>query len=175
MSADSGYLDKILPGMLILAAGMACIFVPLTSVAVAKVRDTDTGLASALLNVGQQVGGSIGLSVLATVAAKAATSSGKSHAAELAAKVKSGQISQGVLGHFAELSSSSSTGATPSSAARGDNLAVRAFNEVQAHSAAMGFLTAAIMGVVGIVVAVVVINVKKDDVVTDPSQMVHAG
>ena len=175
VSADSDYLNKILPGMLILAAGMACIFVPLTGVAVSKVRDTDSGLASALLNVGQQVGGSIGLSVLATVAAKAATSSGNSHAAELAAKVKAGTIGQNTLSHYLELAKSSTSGATPSAAAHSDNIALRAFNEVQAHSAGMGFLTAAIMGVVAVVIAVVVINVKKDEIVTDPNQVVHTG
>ncbi len=158
VNADSTYLGKILPGMLILAAGMACIFVPLTGVAVARVRETDSGLASALLNVGQQVGGSIGLSVLATVAAKAATSSGKSHSAELAKQGK-----QSVLAHFSELASSASSGHPVSAAARQDSMAVRIFDEVQAHSAAAGFLTAAIMGCVAVVVAVVMINVKKTD------------
>ena len=43
VNADSTYLGKILPGMLILAVGMGCIFVPLTGVAVAKVRNTDAG------------------------------------------------------------------------------------------------------------------------------------
>lgn len=175
VQADSGYLDKVLPGMLILAAGMACIFVPLTGVAVAKVRATDAGLASALLNVGQQVGGSIGLSVLATVAAKAATSSGKSHAAELSARVKSGELSQSVLGHYAELAKSAGSGLGAPGSARQDSIAVRAFNEVQAHSAAMGFLTAAIMGVVAIIAAVVIINVKRDDVSTDPTELMHVG
>jgi EmrB/QacA subfamily drug resistance transporter len=158
IGAHSTYLGKILPGMLILAAGMACLFVPLTGVAVAKVRATDSGLASALLNVGQQVGGSIGLSVLATVAAKAATSSGKTHAAELA---RTGDKT--VLQHFGELSSSASSGAPVSPAARADNVAVQAFNAVQAHSAAMGFLTAAIIGLVAVVVSVFAINVKKSD------------
>jgi EmrB/QacA subfamily drug resistance transporter len=167
VNADSTYLGKILPGMLILAVGMACIFVPLTGVAVAKVRATDSGLASALLNVGQQVGGSIGLSVLATVAAKAATSSGKSHSATLAK-----QGNQTVLTHFGELAKSAASGAPVSPAARQDSVAVRVFDEVQAHSAAMGFLTAAIMGVVAVVVAVAVINVKKSDLPTNPVEAV---
>jgi hypothetical protein len=158
VNADSTYAGKILPGMLILAAGMACIFVPLTGVAVAKVRNTDSGLASALLNVGQQVGGSIGLSVLATVAAKAATSSGKSHSAELAKEADKSHLQ-----HFGELAASATSGKQVSATARGDSIALRAFNEVQAHSAAMGFLTAAIMGVVAVIVAIVVIDVKKSD------------
>ena len=166
VNADSTYLGKILPGMLILATGMAFIFVPLTGVAVARVRDTDAGLASALLNVGQQVGGSIGLSVLATVAAKAATSSGKSHAAALA---KTGQTE--TLKHFTDLAASAKTGRPPSAAAQSDNLAVQFFNEVQAHSAAMGFLTAAFMGVAAVLVAVFMINVKKGDLQGLPGGM----
>ena len=44
------------------------LFMPLTLVALSKVEDRDTGLASSLLNTGQQVGGSIGLALLGTVA-----------------------------------------------------------------------------------------------------------
>ena len=161
VKADSGYLDKILPGMLILSLGMSFIFVPLTTVAVNKVQNTDAGLASALLNVGQQVGGAIGLSVLATVAATAATSSGKSHAKSLAA------AHPGSLKHYGELASSYATGKATSVGARQDSFALQAYNEVQAHSSAMGFLAAAIFGVVGLVVAVVMINVKKSDVATE--------
>jgi len=72
VNAGSSYLGTLLPGMLVLAFAMGFLFVPLTTVAVSKVADTDAGLASALLNVGQQVGGAIGLSVLATVFATSA-------------------------------------------------------------------------------------------------------
>jgi hypothetical protein len=141
---------------------MSFIFVPLTTVAVNKVANTDAGLASALLNVGQQVGGSIGLSVLATVAATAATNSGKSHAKSLAAAHPSS------IQHYAELAASYSTGKVASVAARNDGFALRAYNEVQAHSAAMGFIAAAIFGLVGVVVSIVMIDVKKSDVAELP-------
>ena len=81
VNADSGYSNLFLPGMIVMAIGMGCIFVPLTTVAVSRVRNTDAGVASAMLNVGQQVGGAIGLSVLATVAATAGRSAGTSHRA----------------------------------------------------------------------------------------------
>ena len=126
VDANSTYLGKILPGMLILALGMSFIFVPLTTVAVNKVQNTDAGLASALLNVGQQVGGSIGLSVLATVAATSATSSGKSHATAL------GATHPGSLTHYGELASSYATGKLASAAALKDTFAVDAYNAVQA-------------------------------------------
>ncbi len=50
------------------AAGLGMLFMPLTLIALSKVADRDSGLASSLLNTGQQVGGSIGLALLGTVA-----------------------------------------------------------------------------------------------------------
>ena len=87
LSASSGYLD-ILGPMLLMALGMGCIFVPLTLTAVAGVRNEEAGLASALLNTTQQIGGAIGLAALATVAASAA----KTEATSLAA-AHGGQLS----------------------------------------------------------------------------------
>jgi EmrB/QacA subfamily drug resistance transporter len=175
VNANSGYASKILPGMLILAPGMACIFVSLTTVAVAKVKNTDTGLASALLNVGQQVGGAIGLSVLATVAASAGKSSGKSHFNTLSQQVQQGTQSPDTLNHFGELNSAYASGRPAAAAATHDNIAVHLFNEVQAHSAAMGFFAAGIMGVVGVVAAVVLINVKKSDLPATPGELAAVG
>src|SRR3954470_5511973 len=102
VDADTSYGSGILPAMIVTATGVALVFVTLTVVAVTKVTDTDTGLASALLNVGQQIGGSIGLAVLATAFTSAAKSEGsvqvaklagasKLHLAELLASVQSGR------------------------------------------------------------------------------------
>ncbi len=110
VTADSTYWGKIFPGMMVLAIGMGFIFVPITTVAVSKVRDTDAGLASALLNVGQQVGGAIGLSVLTTVAATAGRHASKSKVSELAAQVKAGQIPSSTLQHFGEVAGTQSGG-----------------------------------------------------------------
>src|SRR5205823_9489916 len=84
VDANAKYASGILPAMIVTATGVAMVFVTLTVVAVTKVTDTDTGLASALLNVGQQVGGSIGLAVLATAFASASKSEGKSQIGSLA-------------------------------------------------------------------------------------------
>ena len=61
--------------MMVTAAGMGLIFVPLSLVSLAKVGDRDAGVASSLLNVGQQVGGSIGLAIFGTVAWSAVANS----------------------------------------------------------------------------------------------------
>jgi hypothetical protein len=55
--------------VVLLAAGLGLIFVSTTITAVAGVARQESGLASALLNVAQQLGGSVGLAVLGTVAA----------------------------------------------------------------------------------------------------------
>ncbi len=62
------YLGGLLGPMLLIAVGMGNIFVPLTLMAVAGSTPAESGLASALLNVGQQIGGSIGIALLGTIA-----------------------------------------------------------------------------------------------------------
>jgi EmrB/QacA subfamily drug resistance transporter len=64
----SSYFAHLLGPMLTIALGMGAVFVPLTLTAVAHVRPHEAGLASALLNTGQQIGGSLGIAVLVTVA-----------------------------------------------------------------------------------------------------------
>jgi len=67
ISVHSTYLGTLLPAMIVLAAGLAFVFVPITLTAVAGVGRTDAGIASAMLNVMQQIGGTLGLSSLVTV------------------------------------------------------------------------------------------------------------
>jgi len=67
VSVSSGYVDGILGPMLVFGLGMGLLFVPLTIVAVSGVEPHESGAASSLLNVMQQVGGSLGLSILVTV------------------------------------------------------------------------------------------------------------
>ena len=68
ISEHSTYTCGLLGPLLVTAAGLGMLFMPLTLVALSRVPDRDAGLASSLPNVGQQVGGSIGLAVLGTVA-----------------------------------------------------------------------------------------------------------
>jgi EmrB/QacA subfamily drug resistance transporter len=67
LELHSGYLSVILPALACVAFGMGMTFVALTSSAVAGVPHEDAGIASALLNAGQQVGGALGLAVLTAV------------------------------------------------------------------------------------------------------------
>jgi EmrB/QacA subfamily drug resistance transporter len=67
LTPTSSYIDVLFP-LLIIALGMGFSFVPITLAAVSGVQADEAGLASALLNTMQQVGGALGLAVLATIA-----------------------------------------------------------------------------------------------------------
>jgi EmrB/QacA subfamily drug resistance transporter len=67
VSAGTSYLGGILGPMLLLGAGMGVVFVPLTTVALAGVAPADSGAASSMVNVMQQLGGALGLAILVTV------------------------------------------------------------------------------------------------------------
>ena len=87
----SGYLSLILPLMLV-ALGMGQCFVPLTVAAVSNVEAKDAGLASALLNTGQQVGGALGLAVLGTVAITSARHYATTHTPRSAALINAAAV-----------------------------------------------------------------------------------
>jgi len=88
ITEHSTYSGGLLGPMIVTAAGLGLLFVPISLVALAKVGDNDAGVASSLLNTGQQVGGSIGLAILGTVAWSAVANSihGQVAAAGAAAK-----------------------------------------------------------------------------------------
>lgn len=64
----SGGYGAVIGPLVVIAIGMGLAFVPLTLTAVSGVKPDETGLASALLNMAQQIGGALGLAVLVTVA-----------------------------------------------------------------------------------------------------------
>ena len=73
ISPTATYVGTLLPATLVLGAGLGVSFVALTSFAVAGVPREDAGVASALLNASQQVGGSLGLAILTMVASASFT------------------------------------------------------------------------------------------------------
>ena len=68
MTEHGTYAGGLLGPLLVTGAGLGLLFVPLSLVALARVAEADSGVAASLLNTGRQVGGSIGLAVLGTVA-----------------------------------------------------------------------------------------------------------
>lgn len=71
---ESDYFTALMPALFLTAAGLGLCFVPMTLAAVSGVDDADSGIASALWNTSQQVGGALGLAVLSTIAGKVADS-----------------------------------------------------------------------------------------------------
>jgi EmrB/QacA subfamily drug resistance transporter len=140
INEHSHYASGLLGPMMITALGMGLIFVPLSLVALAKVGDNDAGVASSLLNVGQQVGGSIGLAILGTVAWSAVATS--IHAQVVAA-----------AGHATGHLSSAQQAA-----------AVKAITD-HAYSVGFskGYLVSAGIALLALIITIVAIRVKKDD------------
>jgi EmrB/QacA subfamily drug resistance transporter len=174
----TSYGTKILPGMIVLAVAMGCLFVPLTVTAVSKVDHTDAGLASALLNVGQQVGGALGLSVMTTVFGTSARNWVSSHQSNLFSHIST-------LPHDAapavgaRIQSAGQNGLQPADIHKFvGSLPADSRGQVQqffdgpyrdfshsllAHASGSGFFAGALFGVVALVSAIVLINVKKED------------
>jgi EmrB/QacA subfamily drug resistance transporter len=68
LPVDGSYPTDVLPSLLLTSLGMGAVFMPLTLVATTGLEDEDQGLASGLFNTSQQIGGSVGLAILTTVA-----------------------------------------------------------------------------------------------------------
>jgi EmrB/QacA subfamily drug resistance transporter len=71
LKADSSFTVHVLPAEIVMSLGMGFAFVALASTALVGVDDRDAGVASALVNTTQQVGGSLGTALLNTIAASA--------------------------------------------------------------------------------------------------------
>ena len=177
VDAGSSYFGTILPGIIVLAIGMGCLFVPLTSVAVSKVASTDAGLASALLNVGQQVGGALGLSVMTTVFGTAARNYAADHASVIGRAL--GQVPAGdrpalsaLLGKAGSNGLQKSDVATfvhahPGTAGFFSGPYRDFTHHLVAHASGEGFLMGAAIGAAAILAAIFLINIKKDELPTD--------
>jgi EmrB/QacA subfamily drug resistance transporter len=68
VSVGGSYAGDLLPGFLIIAAGLGFSFVPISIAALAGVAPTEAGLASGLFNTSQQIGGALGIAALSAVA-----------------------------------------------------------------------------------------------------------
>ncbi|MEU3930589.1 MFS transporter [Streptomyces sp. NPDC029044] len=73
LEIGSSYAALLLPAMLLLGLGMGTAFMPAMSLATQGVEPRDSGVASAMVNTSQQVGGAIGTALLNTIAASATT------------------------------------------------------------------------------------------------------
>jgi len=74
LGTHSSYAGGALPALMIMGVGFGMIFAPAISTATLGVGAEDAGVASATVNAGQQVGGSIGVALLSTLAASSVSS-----------------------------------------------------------------------------------------------------
>jgi hypothetical protein len=73
LDLNSGYVTQVLPQLVLVGIGLGTIIAPAMSLATSGVAAADAGVASAAVNTLQQVGGSIGIALLSTMASDAAT------------------------------------------------------------------------------------------------------
>ncbi|KQV65890.1 MFS transporter [Nocardioides sp. Root122] len=96
------YWTHILPFIVLMAFGMGLNFVPLTLVAVHRLRAQDSGIGSGVLNTMQQVGGALGLATLSTVALHFSSARAEEVAPQLGAAAQ-GQLTPDQVGPIAGL------------------------------------------------------------------------
>jgi EmrB/QacA subfamily drug resistance transporter len=153
LEVDSSYVGGLLPPMMVLSAGLGLTFVPLTLTAVHGVAKEDSGVASAVLNTTQQVGGALGLAALSTVA----TSAGTSKARDLTEAIQ-GWLATGQL--------------RPDQAqAAGANAAL----EAQTAGFTAAFVVAAAVMVVAALVVIALLTIRHQQLDTDTEGTVHLG
>jgi predicted MFS family arabinose efflux permease len=74
VGVHTSYVGHVLPGIMIIGFGLGLVFASAMATATFGVEAHDAGVASAMVNTMQQVGGSIGTALLSTIAASAVTS-----------------------------------------------------------------------------------------------------
>jgi MFS family permease len=140
LTETSSYAGGLLGPMMVTALGMGLIFVPISLVALAKVSNNDAGVASSLLNTGQQVGGALGLAVLGTVAWSAVASSLRSAGAAAA---------HAPAAHLSKAQEAAAQLATT--------------NHALAYGFSKGFLVSAGIMLLGLIIGLVLVRVTRED------------
>jgi EmrB/QacA subfamily drug resistance transporter len=148
LNEHSTYAGGLLGPMLVTAAGLGLLFMPATLVSLSKVEDRDAGVASSLVNTGQQVGGSIGLAILGTVAWTVVANTAR----DSAAHAKAAAIAAAKAGHPLHPTAAQVAAQKQS---------------IYAHALSVGFshgyvVSAGIMAI-ALIVTIAMIHVKKAD------------
>jgi EmrB/QacA subfamily drug resistance transporter len=79
LGLHTGYWAGILPPLLVLGLGVGTVFPLAINLSTARLDDDDNGVGGALVNTAQQVGGSVGIALLSTLVASAASDYLKTH------------------------------------------------------------------------------------------------
>jgi Major Facilitator Superfamily len=146
ISADAAYPGGLLGHMVVTAAGMGMMFVPLSLTVINRVRPEDSGLASSLLSTCQQAGGAVGLAALGTVAWTTVAASLRYQADQ------------------------ASLAGEPGHPLAGMPVRTAAYHHALADGFSRGFLTAAAIAAGSLVVQVVAIRIRRTDLAGAPAQ-----
>ncbi|CAM5435838.1 DHA2 family efflux MFS transporter permease subunit OS=Streptomyces alboniger OX=132473 GN=CP975_26810 PE=4 SV=1 [Streptomyces alboniger] len=142
LSPDSSYVSGVLGPMLLFGFGMGLNFVTLTLTAVSGVAPHEAGAASGLLNATQQIGGSLGLSILTTVFGTASRNEAEKQVADFMAHASPEQKAEFAKTH---------------------ELPAPWSHEVLAEGISTAFIPAVVMALLALATAVLVIRVRKSD------------
>lgn len=135
---DSSYWALVFPAMVIMSVGLAGVFIPAASTSLVGVGSHDAGVASAVLNTSQQIGGSLGTALLNTIFAGAVTA------------------------YF--------TDNPPASPEQGQQILPLAF----IHGYQVAFYWGAALFAVALLVSIVLINARKEDIPSDAAAVTDA-
>jgi hypothetical protein len=80
LDLHSTYAGGVLPGLVVIGLGLGLVFAPVQNAATSGVEHRDAGVASAMINTVQQIGGSIGTALLSSFAATAGEHYARNHA-----------------------------------------------------------------------------------------------
>jgi hypothetical protein len=150
ISVHTSYLTGLLIPMLVTASGLGMLFVPLSLVALTKVEHNDAGIASSLLNTGQQVGGAIGLAALGSVTWTAVAGSIKH-------QVASATAAAARAGH-------------PLPAPKpGATVPASILHEALVTGISRGFVVAAGIAALALVIVIATIRLSRDDIAATPA------
>jgi EmrB/QacA subfamily drug resistance transporter len=149
------YVSDILPFILLMAVGMGLTFVPVTLTAVHHLRTEDSGIGSGVLNTMQQVGGALGLAVLATVATQTFTDRGAELGRAAAAAAQAG-------------------GPTPTEAQM-QALQTAIQHQVFTEGSTQAFLVGCFLMLAASAVIWIFLDVKHEELATDGPEGVHVG
>ncbi|WP_205474877.1 MFS transporter [Nocardioides sp. SYSU D00038] len=151
-AVTGSYATDLLPFILMMSFGMGLTFVPLTLTAVHHLRNEDSGIGSGVLNTMQQVGGALGLAVLATIATQTFTD----RTAELSTAAQAAGGAQ----------------ASPEQAAAFERIVG---GQIFTESATNAFLVGAALMLAASLVIWAFLNVKHTELATDGPEGVHVG
>ena len=146
------YVTDIMPFIIMMSFGMGLTFVPVTLTAVHHLRNEDSGIGSGVLNTAQQVGGALGLAVLATVATQTFTDRGK-ELAEAGAQAGGPQASPEQMAAFQRI----------------------AEQQIFTEGSTQAFLVGAFLMLAASVVIWVFLDVNHEELATDGPEGVHVG